>query len=259
MNIFVGNLSFEATEEDLKRLFEGFGSVVSAKLVMEKHGKKSRGFGFVEMPDEQESKAAIEALNNHEFMGRALNVSPALTKPETKTAHFEAKPGQRHAPEGQEGENSWYKPVFNKKGGRYKTGRRSRSYMKRQAELGITQEAMPKREKRENPMRWRKKSEQPRPWQKSNRILNPRKKLESAPKLWKESEEGPKPCKKPLGEGRPWQKSYGSFKPWKKAGGSSKPWRKSAGEGKLPRKKSKKPRRHESRIQSRRKPGGYTR
>ena len=61
MNIFVGNLLFAATGEDLKTLFAGFGSVASALIVMEKEKKapKSRGFGFVEMPDEQQALAAI--------------------------------------------------------------------------------------------------------------------------------------------------------------------------------------------------------
>jgi hypothetical protein len=83
MNIFVGNLSFEATEGDVKKLFEGFGNVASVVIVMRKEKKtpKSRGFGFVQMPDEQQALAAIAALNGKEFMGRVLDVNPARHNP----------------------------------------------------------------------------------------------------------------------------------------------------------------------------------
>src|SRR3989338_119472 len=82
MNIFVGNLSFEATQDDVKKLFEGFGNVTSVVIVMSKEKKapKSRGFSFVQMPDEQPALAAIAALNGKEFMGRILNVDPARPK-----------------------------------------------------------------------------------------------------------------------------------------------------------------------------------
>jgi len=82
MKIFVGNLSFAATEADVNRLFADFGSVASVKIVMEKKGKKSRGFGFTEMLDDEQAQAAIAALDGAEFMGRPLNVSPARPKPE---------------------------------------------------------------------------------------------------------------------------------------------------------------------------------
>src|SRR3989338_2022028 len=82
MNIFVGNLLFEATQGDVKKLFEGFGNVASVVIAMSKEKKmpKSRGFGFVQMPDEQQALAAIAALNGKEFMGRLLNVNPARPK-----------------------------------------------------------------------------------------------------------------------------------------------------------------------------------
>ena len=82
MNIFLGNLSFDATESDVKKLFEGFGNVASVAIVMSKEKKapRSRGFGFVEMPDEQQALAAIVALNGKEHMGRVLNVEPARPK-----------------------------------------------------------------------------------------------------------------------------------------------------------------------------------
>jgi len=86
MNIFVGNLSFDATEGDVKKLFEGFGNVASVVIVMRKEKKapKSRGFGFVQMPDEQQALAAIAALNGKELMGCVLDVNPARPKAEAQ-------------------------------------------------------------------------------------------------------------------------------------------------------------------------------
>ena len=83
MNIFVGNLSFSATENDIKGVFEAFG-VVSVVKIKKKSGKNSRGFGFVSMPDELQAQAAIAGLQNKEFMGRIMSVSvqrPAVVKP----------------------------------------------------------------------------------------------------------------------------------------------------------------------------------
>jgi len=74
MNIFVGNLSFSATESDVKTVFETFGTVASVRI-KKKSGKNSRGFGFVSMPDDLQAQSAIEALNNKDFMGRPLEVS----------------------------------------------------------------------------------------------------------------------------------------------------------------------------------------
>jgi RNA recognition motif-containing protein len=83
MNIFVGNLSFLATENDVKGIFEAFGAV-SFVSIKKKSGKNSRGFGFVSMPDNLQAQAAIAGLQNKEFMGRPLSVSverPKAVKP----------------------------------------------------------------------------------------------------------------------------------------------------------------------------------
>lgn len=77
MNIYVGNLNWGVTEEDLKAAFEEFGSVASAKIITDRYSGKSRGFGFVEMPEEAEAKAAIAALNSKELKGRAIKVNEA--------------------------------------------------------------------------------------------------------------------------------------------------------------------------------------
>jgi RNA recognition motif-containing protein len=64
MNIFVGNLAFQVTDAEIRKAFEAYGQVASANVIMDKFTGKSRGFGFVEMPNANEAKAAIEVLNN---------------------------------------------------------------------------------------------------------------------------------------------------------------------------------------------------
>ncbi len=75
--LYVGNLSFQTTEGDLRRLFEAHGSVTSCSLIMDKFTGKSRGFGFVEMASPADAQKAISALNGQDFEGRALTVNEA--------------------------------------------------------------------------------------------------------------------------------------------------------------------------------------
>jgi RNA recognition motif-containing protein len=82
VNIYVGNLSREATEEDLKQAFEAFGQVSSATIIKDKFSGESRGFGFVEMPTKAEAQAAIAGLNGQDLKGRALKVSEARPRAE---------------------------------------------------------------------------------------------------------------------------------------------------------------------------------
>ena len=82
MNIYVGNLSWEVTQEDLKEAFEAHGQVASANLITDKYTGKSRGFGFVEMPVDNEARDAMSALNGADLKGRELNVNEA--KPRTE-------------------------------------------------------------------------------------------------------------------------------------------------------------------------------
>lgn len=77
MNIFVGNLAFTATDDDLRQLFEQYGAVDKVNIITDRETGRSRGFGFVEMPDSNAAKAAIEGLQGHDFAGRALNVNEA--------------------------------------------------------------------------------------------------------------------------------------------------------------------------------------
>ena len=80
-NIFVGNLAFTTTEEQLRNIFEQFGTVDRAAILTDRDTGKSRGFGFVEMPNAEEAERAISGLNGSNFMGRALNVNEARPKP----------------------------------------------------------------------------------------------------------------------------------------------------------------------------------
>ncbi|MDP6339190.1 MAG: RNA-binding protein [Candidatus Marinimicrobia bacterium] len=77
MNIYTGNLSYEVSEDDLKSAFEEFGEVASAKIISDRYTGRSKGFGFVEMPSDEEANAAIEALSGKELAGRALVVNEA--------------------------------------------------------------------------------------------------------------------------------------------------------------------------------------
>jgi len=82
VNIYVGNLSFDVTEEDVQAAFEAFGKVESVKVIKDKYSGASRGFGFVEMASKDEAKAAIDGLNGKELKGRALNVNEARPRTE---------------------------------------------------------------------------------------------------------------------------------------------------------------------------------
>jgi RNA recognition motif-containing protein len=75
MNIYVGNLSYQATDEQLQVEFEAFGQVTSAKIIIDKMTGASRGFAFVEMPNQAEAENAIRNLNGKEVAGRALRVN----------------------------------------------------------------------------------------------------------------------------------------------------------------------------------------
>jgi RNA recognition motif-containing protein len=77
MNIYVGNLSFDETEESLEAAFAAHGDVTSARIITDRYSGRPRGFGFVEMADNSQAEAAIQALNGTELNGRALTVNEA--------------------------------------------------------------------------------------------------------------------------------------------------------------------------------------
>ena len=81
-NLFVGNMSFQTTESELRSLFEPFGELTRVNVVTDRDTGQARGFGFVEMPNDDEASKAIAALNGKEMSGRALNVNEARPKTE---------------------------------------------------------------------------------------------------------------------------------------------------------------------------------
>ena len=84
MNIYVGNLSYEVTEEDLKEAFQAFGEVDTVKVIKDNYTGRSKGFGFVEMPGKSEAQSAIEGLNGKDLKGRSLNVNEARPRSDSR-------------------------------------------------------------------------------------------------------------------------------------------------------------------------------
>ena len=80
MNIYVSNISFKSSENDLRELFEQHGEVSSVKIIIDKDTQRSRGFGFVEMPDDAAARTAMEELNGFSFQGKDLSVNEARPK-----------------------------------------------------------------------------------------------------------------------------------------------------------------------------------
>jgi RNA recognition motif-containing protein len=79
--LYVGNLSYNTTEDGLRNLFSGYGTVASAKIIFDRETGNSKGFGFIEMSTEEEAAAAIAGTNGHEVDGRQLRVNEAIDKP----------------------------------------------------------------------------------------------------------------------------------------------------------------------------------
>ncbi len=81
VKIYVGNLSFKATDDDLRAAFEPYGEVVSARVIKDKETGRSRGFGFVEMPNQEQGNAAISKVNNTDIVDRPVRVNEAQERP----------------------------------------------------------------------------------------------------------------------------------------------------------------------------------
>jgi RNA recognition motif-containing protein len=82
MNIYVGNLAYSVTEDDLQKAFEAYGQVSTVNIIRDQFSNQSKGFGFVEMPEQAEAQAAISGLNGKELGGRAMNVNEARPRAE---------------------------------------------------------------------------------------------------------------------------------------------------------------------------------
>lgn len=94
--LYVGNLGYDVTDEDLEQLFVGHGTVESAVVIMDKATGRSKGFGFVEMLSDEEAQAAIAALNGKDFSGRALTVDEAKPRPEGSRSRGSFGGGRRY-------------------------------------------------------------------------------------------------------------------------------------------------------------------
>lgn len=97
MDIYVGNLAYSTTDDALQQLFAEFGNVTSARVCIDRMSGRSKGFGFVEMPDANEAQAAIDAINGKEVDGRALRVNESQPKPreERRGPRRDARGGSR--------------------------------------------------------------------------------------------------------------------------------------------------------------------
>jgi RNA recognition motif-containing protein len=84
MNIYVGNLSYQVSEDELRKAFEAYGQVESAKIIKDNYSGRSKGFGFVEMPGNEEGEAAIAGLNGKDLKGRAVTVNMARPRTESR-------------------------------------------------------------------------------------------------------------------------------------------------------------------------------
>jgi RNA recognition motif-containing protein len=96
MNIYVGNLSYEVSGEELRQVFEAFGQVSSATIIKDKYSGQPRGFGFVEMPEKAEAQAAIQNLNGKDLRGQAMNVNEA--RPRNDRGKFGGRGGHQGRP-----------------------------------------------------------------------------------------------------------------------------------------------------------------
>jgi RNA recognition motif-containing protein len=88
MNIYVGNLAYSVTEEDLKKAFEAYGQVATANVIKDQYSDRSKGFGFVEMPDQLEAQAAISGLNGKDLNGRTITVNEARPRADKDRGGF---------------------------------------------------------------------------------------------------------------------------------------------------------------------------
>ena len=162
MRIFIGNLSFDAKEQDVKRAFESFGAVSSVVIKMKDHKVKSRGFGFMEIPDALQAQAAIAALNGKELMGRPLKVDPARVETDVDRKRPPRKEGYQHRKAGQKkpwrGSKPWDKPSGSARSGE------SKPWQKRSSE-----ESKPWKKAGEESKPWKKLKQRSKPWEKPRR------------------------------------------------------------------------------------------
>ncbi|MDH3892352.1 MAG: RNA-binding protein [candidate division Zixibacteria bacterium] len=96
MNIYIGNMAFDTTEDQLRQAFEGFGEVSSVRMITDRDSGKAKGFAFVEMPGTDEAKAAVAGLKGHELNGRTLTVDEAKPRAESNNVLTGNREGGNH-------------------------------------------------------------------------------------------------------------------------------------------------------------------
>jgi RNA recognition motif-containing protein len=96
MNIFVGNLSYNTTDDALREAFEAYGEVSSARVISDRETQRSRGFGFVEMPNDSEGQAAIQALDGRDLDGRTVKVNEARPREDRPDGGGGGRPPRRY-------------------------------------------------------------------------------------------------------------------------------------------------------------------
>ena len=95
MKLFIGSLSYNATEGDLRHAFEAFGQVTSTSIIKDQESGQSKGFGFVEMPEQSEAQSAIAGLNGQAFKGRTITVNEARPHPDGRRGRDRGGRGDR--------------------------------------------------------------------------------------------------------------------------------------------------------------------
>ncbi|MBN1982993.1 MAG: RNA-binding protein [Chitinivibrionales bacterium] len=95
MNIYVGNLSPDLSEDELRQAFAAYGSIESVSIIKDKYSGQSRGFGFVEMPSKTEAQTAIEELNNKELKGQTMSVNEARPRGDNRSDNRHRSGGRR--------------------------------------------------------------------------------------------------------------------------------------------------------------------
>ena len=93
--LYVGNLSYDVTENELSDLFSSKGEVVSAKIIIDRHSNRSKGFGFVEMSSKEESDSVIQEFNGYDLKGRPMRVNESIEKPDRRGGGRNRGPGKR--------------------------------------------------------------------------------------------------------------------------------------------------------------------
>lgn len=216
-NIFVGNLSFKSTKEDVTKLFEAFGTVANVTIMERKKGK-SRGYCFVDMPNEEEKAKAIATLEGREFMERVLVVSPVI--PKVPGQH---KPKRKFIPAKTERERTPYQSEEGGKKPFRKEERGSKPWVKKE-------DGRPKtfRKDERGPAPWGKKSAEktgyPKPWVKKEGATDkPFRKDDRERKPWSKGQDSSKPFTKNKNRPEGALRSSTPFKKFKKTESGSKP------------------------------------